>query len=99
MRLLKVIPRFWWPKRQQPVALLPESARKQIHDAFVKQEITEIRTIIHSQLASPCSSLRLPKAVIWEAWCLHFGTVMGHFGLGGTLGYHGRIRMDSWYEF
>jgi len=44
----KVIPRFWWPKRQQPLGVLPAEARQNVHDAFVKQGITEIRT--HQQL-------------------------------------------------
>mmetsp|Transcript_138708 Transcript_138708/g.386803 ORF Transcript_138708/g.386803 Transcript_138708/m.386803 type:complete len:583 (+) Transcript_138708:43-1791(+) len=44
----KVIPRFWWPKRQRPEALSQET-RQKIHDIFVKQNITQgIRT--HTQL-------------------------------------------------
>ena len=25
--------------------------------------------------------LLVPKAVFWEAWCLHFGTLSCHFGI------------------
>jgi len=45
----KVIPRFWWPKRQRPTETLPPEARQKIHDIFTKQGITDgIRT--HTQL-------------------------------------------------
>lgn len=43
----KVIPRFWWPKRQQPVQALAADALEKIHDCFTRQEITEIRTHQH----------------------------------------------------
>ena len=33
---------------------------------------------------APFSSLRLPKAVIWEAWCLHFGSLQWHFAISGA---------------
>jgi serine/threonine-protein phosphatase 2A regulatory subunit B'' len=39
-----VIPRFWWPKRMQPVDTLPAESRQLIHEEFVKQGITEITT-------------------------------------------------------
>jgi serine/threonine-protein phosphatase 2A regulatory subunit B'' len=45
----KVIPRFWWPKRQQPLQVLPADAREKIHDCFVKQDIVEIRTHQHME--------------------------------------------------
>jgi len=44
----KVIPRFWWPKRDKPTEVLPQETRALIHEHFVKQGITEIRT--HTQL-------------------------------------------------
>ena len=38
----------------------------------------------------------VPKFVIWEAWCLHFGTLGGYFSSFGapwaTLGAAGRTR-------
>mmetsp|Transcript_67836 Transcript_67836/g.128115 ORF Transcript_67836/g.128115 Transcript_67836/m.128115 type:complete len:622 (-) Transcript_67836:109-1974(-) len=40
----KVIPRFWWPKKAKPEPSLPPEAKMKIHDAFVKQKISEIRT-------------------------------------------------------
>jgi len=44
----KVIPQFWWPKRQQPVKILSADIRQKIHHCFDKAGITEIRT--HQQL-------------------------------------------------
>ena len=26
----------------------------------------------------------MPKTVIWETWCLHFGTLWDHFGTSGA---------------
>jgi len=43
-----VIPRFWWPKRAQPVGTLSGETRKKMHDCFVEHGITEIKT--HQQL-------------------------------------------------
>jgi len=43
----KVIPRFWWPKRKQPVATLSAEARTKIHDCMVEHGITEIKTHQH----------------------------------------------------
>lgn len=40
----KVIPRFWWPKRQQPEETLSQEARDKIHEQFVKQNVKEITT-------------------------------------------------------
>lgn len=40
----KVIPRFWWPKRNQPLGILQADTRQKIHDCYAKQEITEIKT-------------------------------------------------------
>jgi len=41
----KVIPRFWWPKRQRPTETLAPDARQKIHEYFVKEGLTEgIRT-------------------------------------------------------
>lgn len=40
----KVIPRFWRPKRQKPQEELSLETRRQIHDIFVRQNMTEIRT-------------------------------------------------------
>lgn len=39
----KVIPRFWWPKRQQPAPQLSQDVRKKITECFAEQGITEIR--------------------------------------------------------
>ena len=38
------------------------------------------------------SSMRLPKAVMWEAWCIHFGTLRASGSPGGTTGVAGRTR-------
>jgi len=40
----KVIPRFWWPKRQMPTEVLTQETRQKIHDQFIKQGLTDIRT-------------------------------------------------------
>jgi len=45
----KVIPRFWWPKRQRPADQLPPETRQKIHEHYVKQGITEGITT-HAQL-------------------------------------------------
>jgi len=45
----KVIPRFWWPKRQRPTETLSPEVRQKIHESYTKQGITDgIRT--HAQL-------------------------------------------------
>lgn len=45
----KVIPRFWWPKRERPTDTLAPEVRKKIQESFAKQGITDgIRT--HTQL-------------------------------------------------
>jgi len=45
----KVIPRFWWPKRQKPMDQLSPEVLEQIHGIFVKNRLGEgIRT--HEQL-------------------------------------------------
>lgn len=43
----KVIPRFWWPKRQKPVEQLPPDMRQQIRDQFSSQGISDIRLPSH----------------------------------------------------
>mmetsp|Transcript_49496 Transcript_49496/g.130808 ORF Transcript_49496/g.130808 Transcript_49496/m.130808 type:complete len:605 (+) Transcript_49496:127-1941(+) len=41
----KVIPRFWWPKRQRPTEALSPETRQRIHDHFVKEGLADgIRT-------------------------------------------------------
>lgn len=45
----KVIPRFYWPKKQRPTDSLALEARQKIHEIFTRQNITDgIRT--HTQL-------------------------------------------------
>jgi len=43
----KTIPRFYWPRQQKPSDQLSSDAMQKIHEQFVKQGITEIKTYAH----------------------------------------------------